>query len=463
LEDGLKLGKNDVLILGGGLTGLSAGYVLARAGHPVSVFEADHAVGGIAKTIEHRGYRFDLGGHRFFTADIRIDRFVKELMADELVTVPRRSKIFMHGKYFDYPLKPMNAAFQLGIGTSVRVLGGYAAERVRGLFIARAPVSLEDWVVARFGRPLFDIFFKQYSEKVWGISCSRISAEWVDRRIQGLSLFKAVAYAMLKKKAAQLPTLVDSFVYPSLGIGRIADRLAAGIRQCGRIHTDTRIVRINHLRGRIVNVAVQHAGQVHTEDGEQFISSIPITALVTLLDPVPPDAIRKAAAGLRFRDLIVLALMIDRERVTDQAWIYLPERSIPFGRIHEPTNWSERMAPAGKTLLVLEFFCFRSDAVWSADDGALREAGIRHLTKLGFIRPGEVTDSFAVRVPNAYPLFEVGYEKYFHQITDYLAGFENLHLAGRAGMFRYDNMDHAMRSGMAVAEAIIKTRKDISS
>jgi protoporphyrinogen oxidase len=459
----LTQGKNNILILGGGLTGLSAGYVLAGAVHPVFVFEADHVVGGIAKTIEHHGYRFDLGGHRFFTTDPRIDRFVKDLMGSELITVMRRSKIFMHGKYFDYPLKPINAAFQMGIPVTLRILVGYALERVRGLFSAQEPVSLEDWVVARFGRPLFSIFFKQYSEKVWGIDCSRISAEWVNRRIQSLSLFKAITHAVLKKKAAQLPTLVDSFVYPTLGIGRIADRLAAGIQRSGRIYTDTRIVRIHHLRGRIVNLTVQHAGQVRTEEGEQFISSIPITSLVTLLDPAPPDAIRKAAAGLRFRDLIVLAMMIDRARVTDQAWIYLPERSIPFGRIHEPTNWSEQMAPAGKTLLVLEFFCFRGDAVWNADDRALREAGIEHLEQLGFIRPGEVTDSVAVRVPNAYPLFEVGYEKYFHEITDYLKGFENLHLAGRAGMFRYDNMDHAMRSGMDVAELIIKTRKDIAA
>jgi protoporphyrinogen oxidase len=454
--------EKKILILGGGLTGLSAGYALAGAGHPVFVFEAAHTVGGIAKTIEHHGYRFDLGGHRFFTTDPRIDTFVKDLMGGELITVPRRSKIFMHGKYFDYPLKPVNAAFQLGIRTTFRVLVGYAVERVKGLFIAQKPVSLEDWVVARFGRPLFDIFFKQYSEKVWGIGCNRISAEWVDRRIQGLSLFKSITHAVLKKKAAQLPTLVDSFVYPSFGIGRISDRMAAGIQRSGRIHTDTRIVRINHLRGRITSVTAQHAGQTRTEEGEQFISSIPITALVALLDPAPPEAIIKAAAALRFRDLIVLALMIDRPRVTDQAWIYVPERSIPFGRIHEPTNWSEQMAPAGKTLLVLEFFCFRSDALWNADDRALTEEGITHLVQLGFIQPGEVTDSVAIRVPNAYPLFEVGYEKYFHEIADYLTSFENLHLAGRAGMFRYDNMDHAMRSGMDVAETIIKTRKDIS-
>ncbi len=449
--------KNNVCILGGGLTGLSAGYVLADAGCPVSVFEADRTVGGLAKTIVHQGYRFDLGGHRFFTTDAGVDAFVRALLGDELITVPRRSKIFMDGKYYDYPLKPIKAALRMGIPAAARVLGGYGVERIKRLVQKPTPVSLEDWVVARFGRPLFALFFKQYSEKVWGIGCDRISAEWVDRRIQGLSLFKAIAHALLKKKAAQIPTLVDTFVYPSLGIGRIADRLAAGIRENGRVVTDARIERINHVRGKVVSVAVQHGGHMLIEEGDQFISSIPLPALVTLLDPPLPAAIRTAAARLRYRDLVILALMIDRERVTDQAWIYVPERTIPFGRIHEPTNWSAHMAPAGKTLLVLEFFCFRGDAIWNAADRSLTEMGIAHLERLGFIGRNEVTDSIAVRVPNAYPLFEVGYEEYFQEIIAYLSGLANLHPAGRTGMFRYDNMDHAIRAGMMAAARISGT------
>ncbi len=447
--------KKEVLILGGGLTGLSAGFILAGHGLPVTLFEADSAVGGISKTIEHQGFRFDLGGHRFFTKDPRIDAFVKKLMNGELITVPRKSKIFLRGKYFDYPLKPFNAAFRLGLPSTARILGGYGIERLKHLFKEPEAVSLEDWVVAHFGRPMFDIYFKEYSEKVWGIDCNRISAEWVDQRIQGLSLSKAIANAAFKKRTGEIPTLVDSFMYPRLGIGRISDVLKAGIEKSGRVFTRTRVEQINHAGGRMESVVVNSSGALRREDGSQFVSSMPVSALVKMLDPAPPERVKAAASKLRFRDLVIAAVMIDRPRVTDQTWIYIPERKIPFGRIHEPTNWSADMAPRGKTLLVLEFFSFEGDVMWDADDRTIADIGIDHLEQLGLIKRSDVIDSVVVRVPKAYPLFEVGYEKYFNEIAAYLAGFENLHSAGRSGMFRYYNMDHAMESGLDAAEKII--------
>lgn len=446
--------KNEVLILGGGLTGLSAGYILAEAGIPVSVFETGRTVGGLSKTIEHRGYRFDLGGHRFFTKDLRIDAFVKNLMHSELITVPRKSRIFLRGRYFDYPLKPLTAAFGIGIPTTLRILGSYGIERMKRIFRRPATVSLEDWVVTHFGRTMFDIYFKEYSEKVWGIDCSRISAEWVDQRIQGLSLFKTIAHAVFKKESGELPTLVDSFMYPRLGIGRISEVLKDGIEKSGKVYTRTRVEQINHAGGSIESIMVNSDGAVRREKGSQFVSSMPVTALVKMLNPAPPERVKAATSKLRFRDLVIAAVMIDRPRVTDQAWIYIPERKIPFGRIHEPTNWSEDMAPQGKTLLVLEFFCFKGDVIWNADDRKIADIGIDHLERLGFIERSEVIDSVIVRVPKAYPLFEVGYEKYFNEIAAYLSGFENLHSAGRSGMFRYYNMDHAIKSGMNAAEKI---------
>ncbi len=209
--------NNEILILGGGLTGLSAGYVLSKAGLSVTVFEHDSTVGGISKTIEHNGFRFDIGPHRFFTKDPRLEAFVKDLMGDELITVPRKTKIFIRGKYFDYPLEPVNAVFGMGLFTTLRILGDYGLERIKRLFRNPEPVSLEDWVVANFGRTLFDIYFKEYSEKVWGIPCSAISAEWVARRIKGLSLSSAVANAFFKIKGRDIPSLVDEFLYPRTG------------------------------------------------------------------------------------------------------------------------------------------------------------------------------------------------------------------------------------------------------
>jgi protoporphyrinogen oxidase len=448
--------ENEILILGGGLTGLSAGCILAKTGLRVAVFERDSAVGGVSKTIEHHGFRFDLGGHRFFTKDPRINTFVKDLMGDELIKVPRKSKIFMRGKYFDYPLRPVNAMFGMGIPTTVRILIDYGLEQIKRLFQRPEPVSLEDWVVANFGRTMYTIYFKEYSEKVWGIECSRISAEWMAQRISGLSLSKAIANAFFRTRGKDIPSLVDEFFYPRLGIGRISERLSEEIQKSGKVFTHTDVERINHSGFTVDSIMVRDGEHAHLVRGSEFISSIPITKLINALDPPPPENVMLAASQLKFRDIIIVAIMIDRKQVTDQTWIYIPEKDIPFGRIHEPTNWSRDMAPDGKTLLVVEFFSFQGDAIWRADDAELTDIAVRNLEKLGYIQKREVTDSAVRRVPKAYPLFDIGYIKHFDAVYSYLSQFRNLHVAGRVGMFKYYNMDHAIDSGMTAAEKILK-------
>lgn len=450
--------KSDILILGGGLTGLSAGCALARAGFGVKVYESDSSVGGLSKTIERNGFRFDLGGHRFFTKDKRIDDFVKDLMGDELVSVARKSKIFMRDRYFDYPLKPFNAVFGLGVPTTVKILSDYGVEKIRGLAKTAEIVSLEDWVVSNFGRTMFDIYFKEYSEKVWGIGCGRISAEWVSQRIRGLSLAKAVKNAFFRLNGRDLPTLADRFLYPRLGIGRISDRLREEIERENEVFTDTRVERIFHSGSGIDGIRVSDPGHSEVIEGEELVSSMPITTLVHMLHPSPPGGVLRAASRLRFRDLVVVALMVNRKRVTDQTWIYIPEQKIPFGRIHEPTNWSEKMAPEGKTVLVMEFFSFKGDAIWKERDERLVDIAVEGVENLGFVKRREVTGGVVARVPKAYPLFEVGYKELCDELYDYLARFNNLHVAGRGGMFRYYNMDHAIESGIDTAEKIIKER-----
>ena len=447
--------KNDTLILGGGLTGLSAGYVLTRAGLKAKVFESDSTVGGLSKTIEQNGFRFDLGGHRFFTKNIKTNAFVKDLMDGELLSVHRTSKIYMRNRFFDYPLKPLNAIFGLGIPTTVQIMTDYGLEKVQGLIKERKHVSLEDWVVSNFGRTMFDIYFREYSEKVWGIECSKISAEWVAQRIRGLSLSKAVKNAFFKFTGKDIPTLADRFVYPELGIGRISERLKEEIEKDNAVFTDTKVERIDHSKGRVDSIVVRNHRHTDVIHGEEFISSLPMTKLVSMLHPLPPAEVSEAASKLKFRDLVIVALMIDRRRVTDQTWIYIPEQKIPFGRIHEPTNWSEKMAPEGKTVIVMEFFSFRGDEIWTETDERLVHITAENLENLGFIKRAEVIDSAVVRAPKAYPLFEVGYEKPCAEIYDYLSSFKNLHIAGRSGMFRYYNMDHAIESGIETAETII--------
>jgi protoporphyrinogen oxidase len=443
---------SETVVLGGGLAGLAAGWALTQAGHRVRVLESADAVGGLARTVVRDGFRFDLGGHRFFTHDARVERFVRDLLGDELVTVARASRIYLRGKWIEYPLRPLGALSGLGPRASARILLGYARASVARRMRPAPLASLEDWVVAHFGRPLFELYFRDYSEKVWGIGCRDISAEWMSQRVQGLSLGAAIQHAILKRGAA-LPTLVDRFLYPRLGIGSIAERLRAAIERSSPIATGSRVVRIRHEGRRIEGVTVRRGDQLQELRGEAFLSTIPLTQLIQALSPHAPVEVRAAAARLRYRDLVIVAVMLERERATDQTWIYFPGKDIPFGRLHEPTNWSAAMAPPGRTLLVTERFCFRGDATWNASDAELIESTVHHLEKLGFVRRHEARDGMVVRIPAAYPLFEVGYQERSRILCDYLERFENLQVAGRGGLFRYYNMDKAISSGLAAADA----------
>jgi protoporphyrinogen oxidase len=457
LKAGRRLGRDarDIVILGGGLAGLAAGSVLSRSGVEVSVIERDAAVGGLARTIEHSGFRFDLGGHRFHTDNGSVESLVRSALGDDVLEGDRSSKILMNGRYFEYPWKPLDALGGLGIGTAASLLAGFAAERLRQRIRRPEIISFEDEIVRRFGRAMFDIFVRDYSEKVWGVPCGRLSRELAEWRIQGLSVRAALRDALFTRNRGTVRTLARKFLYPPLGIGQLAEGLRRQIDERGRILTDTVVTAVDHSAGRIGGVTLRSGIRTWRASANEVASSIPLSALVRLLDPKPPDEILEAAAGLRFRDLMIVAIMLDRPRATDQTWIYVPEPKIPFGRIHEPTNWSPHMAPDGKTLLVTEYFCFRDDARWRTPDHVLVEDTVAHLQDLGLIGRDEVIDSLVLRVPDAYPLFETGHDDKRRKICDYFAGFENLEVIGRGGMFRYFNMDHAMDSGIAAAEAIM--------
>lgn len=447
--------SNAIIIMGGGLAGLSAGFCLAEAGRNVSVVEADSDVGGLSRTIRHGDFRFDLGGHRFFTKNQETERFVKDILKGQYLDVHRKSKIYLHNNFFDYPLRPANALLGLGLGTTVRAVTDYGKEKVKNIFIKPQNVSLEDWVVSNFGRTLFTIYFKEYSEKVWGIECKDISEEWVSRRIEGLSLGVAMKNAIFKFSGRKVPTLVDRFIYPPFGIGQISDRLREEIEKDNTVNTNTRVREVHHKDFSVTGVTAQNCERDYDIKGKEFISSIPITHLLTMLNPAPPRAILDAASKLRYRDLIVVTLMIDRERVTDLTWLYLPEKNMPLGRIHEPKNWSPYLAPEGKTSIVAEYFCFQNDSIWNSSDTELADITSLQLEQLGLIKKEDVADHCIIKVPKAYPVFEVGYETYYSMILDYLKNFRNLHIAGRTGMFRYYNIDHAIESGRETAKRIL--------
>lgn len=455
----------DVCVIGAGPAGLSAAYILSGNGRDAVVLEKSSQVGGISRTIERDGFRFDIGGHRFFTKDEEVDDFFREVLGDEAIWVKRSSKIFYHDRYFDYPLKPANALFGMGVGTTFKCLAGYGGVKVKNLVRKPQIVSLEDWVSNEFGGELFRLFFKDYTEKVWGIDCDQICAEWAAQRIKGLSLRVAVKDALFSGNNGKVATLIDRFMYPRLGIGRISERMAGQVERSGNeVRMQSRVAAVNHEDGRIVSVEVETPAEKYTLKVDSLISSMPLTELVEAMRPAAPADVLEAVRKLRYRDLVTVNLMIDKPQVTSETWIYIHDPSIRLGRIHEPRNWSEAMAPEGKSSIVAEYFCFAGDDTWNMDDQELIDLTVRDLdTRLGFLKKEEVIDGFVVRTPKAYPSYELGYEEPLEKIRDYIDGFANLQIVGRYGTYKYNNMDHSMKTGMLAARNLLGESHDIAA
>lgn len=303
------------------------------------LLEADAQVGGLSKTIKHNGFKFDLGGHRFITSSKHIEKFLVNILQGELLRVRRRSKIYMSQRYYDYPLKPFNALSGLGLLTTVHIIWDYGKEKLKQVFRPSPLLSFEDWIINQFGRKMFQLYFKQYSEKVWGIDCARISQEWVAQRIKGLSLWTAVKKAFFTFTGKDIATLSEQFLYPPGGIGTISKRLRESIEEKNCVLTETPVFRINHQNGLVRSAMTKNAGHIYEMEADAFISSIPLPNLLKMLTPSPPADILEAGAQLKYRDMVIVTVMLDRERITDNTWIYLPEKDVPIGRIHEPSNF----------------------------------------------------------------------------------------------------------------------------
>ena len=441
-----------VVVIGAGPAGLTAGFQAATAGWSVAILEKDPVyVGGISRTVCHDGYRFDIGGHRFFSKSAEVTAWWKARLPDDFIQVRRMSRIYYRGRFFDYPLKPWNALSNLGIGTSILCVASYAWAR---LFPRKPERSLEDWVSNRFGRRLFTIFFKTYTEKVWGIPTSELSADWAAQRIKGLSLSKAVINAFKgkpKSENAVIKTLIDTFSYPRLGPGQMWERTSEDIRALGGlIAMGSRVTKIRHSGGRIV--AVETAGpdgKPTSHEAEQFIISMPLQETVLAFDPpLSPKSIA-AARRLRYRDFITVALVIEGENPFPDNWIYIHEPDVKLGRIQNFRNCSEAMiGRPGTTCLGLEYFCFEGDGLWTSPDEALIELGKKELAHMGLLKGGRVTGGSVVRMEKAYPVYDPGYQENVLAIREELGAFKNLSVIGRNGMHKYNNQDHSMMTAM---------------
>ncbi|HEV2217574.1 MAG TPA: NAD(P)/FAD-dependent oxidoreductase [Candidatus Dormibacteraeota bacterium] len=453
--------RDEVVVLGAGPAGLTAAYELTKHGVPVTVIEKDPTyVGGLARTVEHNGYRFDIGGHRFFSKNQEVEDLWTEVMQDEMLTRGRLSRIYYRGRFYAYPIKAFNALWNLGPVEAVRCLASYAYARVRPI---KNPRSLEDWVRNQFGWRLYSIFFKTYTEKVWGISTKELSADWAAQRIKSLDLWLVVRSALLPKRKPRnrgeiVTTLIDRFRYPRLGPGQMWERVTSILASRGRpVLMGRTILRIEHRGGRVRSAVVRNQdGAVEEHAGSEFVSSIPIRDLMRLLEPAPPANVLEAANKLGYRDFISIALMIDRADLFPDNWIYIHDPSVKVGRIQNFKNWSPDMVPdQAKTCLGLEYFCFEGDGLWTMDDAALIELARRELAQLGICPPEAVFDGVVVRQQKAYPVYDDVYQARVQVIRDYLAAsLPNLHLAGRNGMHKYNNQDHSMMTALLVARAI---------
>ena len=455
-----------VVIIGAGPAGLTAASELCKVGVESVVFEKDSIVGGISRTVSYKGYLFDIGGHRFFTKVKAVEDMWHEYMQDDFLLRNRISRILYNRKFFNYPLKISNALSGLGLVNSLLVVLSYC--RVR-LFPIKNERNFEDFVTNMFGSRLYRIFFKNYTEKVWGIPCTEISAEWAAQRIKGLSLVSAVKNALIgnrfDSKQTVIKTLIDSFHYPRKGPGMMWEKVRDEVTKRGsEVSMDTDVVKIRHDRQRVSGVQVQSSsGEVSNVDGSDFISTMPIRELVAKLEPAPPAEIAEAARALNYRDFLTVALIIDEEHLFDDNWIYIHEPDVKVGRIQNFKNWSPEMLPdSSKTCLGLEYFCFEGDGLWSMSDEDLIELGTREMELLGFTDAASVVDGTVVRMPKAYPVYDDNYAEALLTVRTYLEeNMTNLQLVGRNGMHRYNNQDHSMLTAMYAVENIMGANKDL--
>ena len=449
------------VIAGGGPAGLTAGYELTKHGHSCVVLESDRTlVGGISRTDQYKGYRFDIGGHRFFSKSEEISQLWREIIGDEFVTRTRMSRIYYDGKFFHYPLKPADALFKLGPIRSARILLSYLRARLKPIQPER---SFEDWVVNRFGRLLFEIFFKTYTEKVWGMSTSEISADWAAQRIKGLSLVKAGLNALFgwipkRKNGEVIKTLIERFEYPRLGPGQMWEAARDKIRAGGNsVRLDQRVTKVEHDGSRVeAIVATDSNGRQARYQGDHFVSTLPLRELIRIASPAAPDEVIHAANSLRYRDFLTVVLIVDRATTFPDTWIYIHEPSVRLGRVQNFKNWSPDLVPdPSKSSLGLEYFCFEGDDLWTMADADLIELGRREIEMIGLVKSSEVIDGCVVRMPKAYPVYDDAYLGHLDVIRKWLAGFPNLELAGRNGMHKYNNQDHSMMTALLAARNIL--------
>ncbi len=459
--------KKYVLIIGAGPAGITAGVELLKSQQfDVTVLERDSVVGGLAKTTDYKGCKYDIGPHHFITEDPAIEEWWKDLMKDDFIKHKRFTRIYYNDHFFHYPLEPTNVIKGLSLIECARSILSYTYYR---LFPIKNPKTFEDWVTNKFGYRLFSIFFKTYTEKVWGIKCNKISSDWSAQRIKGFSLSKAIFYAFFgkwfKKNAPR--TINNEFYYPSLGSGTLWNKAAQQIsnHNHGLVRMNEEVVTIEHHNNYIDALITQHtsskpqsgAKKLHRIEADYFLSTMPLRTLILSMDPPAPQSVIQAANSLKYRGLITINLIVKKANVCPDHWLYVHEKKVRMGRVGNMNNFSMKMSNNPEhTALSLEYFSFTDEPFWQTEDSELVKLGAQELETIGLAKAEEVIDGFIMRTSEAYPVYDEHYKEHLGEVLGYLSTFKNLHLMGRNGLHRYNNMDIAMLSAMNVVEKLVK-------
>ncbi len=457
--------KKKVVIIGAGPAGLTAAYQLCKEGVESVVLEKDVVVGGISRTVNYKGYLFDIGGHRFFTKVKAVDDMWREVLGEQkFLRRSRLSRIYYNKKFFHYPLKATNALLGLGIWNCILMVGSYTKAQ---LFPIKNEQSFEDWICNRFGTRLYNTFFKTYTEKVWGIPCNEISADWAAQRIKGLSLISTIKNAILsaqpQNKSDVIKTLIDAFDYPEKGPGQMWEIVAESIRDKGStLKMRSGVEKIFWQKGKVTALEIKVDGKTEKVSGTDFISSMPMQELVRKMEPPPPVEVREAAEKLGYRDFLTVSLVINKADLFLDNWIYIHDPDVKVGRIQNFKNWSPQMVPdPDKTCLGLEYFCFEGDGLWSTSDEDLVALGAKELEILGLVDAKDVEDGAVVRMPKAYPVYDGVYAEAVSTIREFLERLGNMYLVGRNGMHKYNNQDHSMLTAMLSVKNILGANYDV--
>lgn len=458
---------SQAIVIGGGPAGLTAAYELSKLGIGSTVLEADRQVGGLSRTVNYQGYRFDIGGHRFFTKVPLINDLWKEILGEDFLLRPRLSRIHYRGHFFEYPLKATNAL--AGLGPIEALLVGMSFGKAK-LFPHADETNLEQWVANRFGHRLYEIFFKTYTEKVWGIPCNEISADWAAQRIKNLSLPEAVRSALFgngrAKNGEVITTLIEQFNYPRFGPGMMWERCEELLAAQGNPTVrGIKVDKVRHRHGRVECVyGHTHEGETVEFGGDEFISTMPLRSLIRVLSPAPPDEVLAAANKLRYRDYLTVVLIAKREKVFPDNWIYIHSPEVKMGRIQNYKNWSPHMVPdQTRSSLGLEYFLWDKDEEWNWSRDRLVELGIQECARINLIEPDEVEDGTVVRMKKAYPVYDQDYQGSLATIRRYLESIGNLQTVGRNGLHRYNNQDHSMLTAVYAARNVVGEHHDVWS